>query len=112
MARAAKAKVYVALYFETVVVVSARTRQAAADALRRALSPAQRREVAGQTLLNHVGLVYWSAARGSPWYRLPGDAAPCAIHPDRLSAPLRPLVPEREPDRAGWVADTSAARAP
>jgi hypothetical protein len=107
--RAARLKVYVGLYFDTVVVAQARNRDGAATALRAKLSSRERREVKKISLLNHVALVHWSETRRAFWYRL---GVSCFIHPARVSEPLRALVAVREPDEDGWLTDTSAATPP
>ena len=109
MVRASILKVYIGLYFDTVVVAQAPNRDGAVNALRAKLSARHRREARSISLLNHVALVYWSDARQAFWYRL---GAPCFIHPARVSEPLRASVAVREPDQDGWLTDTSAAAPP
>jgi hypothetical protein len=105
-------KVFVGLYFETVVVAAARRREDAVPALRAALEPRHRREASSISLLNHIAIVHWSKARSAYWYRLPSAAEACSIHPDRVAAKLRPLVRSLEPGDHPWNDNTSAGRAP
>jgi len=108
---ATAAKVYIGLYFDTVVVTQSPNREGAATALRTKLSARHRREAKSISLLNHIALVYWSEARQAYWYRS-GATSPCLIHPARVSATLRASVAVREPDRDGWLTDTGAATPP
>jgi len=105
-------KVFVGIYYETVVITRAKKRADAVPALRAALGERHGREAAPVSLMNHIALVYWSDKRKSSWYRLPGSDDACAIHPSRVGAALRALVPTKEPDRAGWDGNTSASRKP
>ena len=101
-------KVFIGIYYGTVVVVLAKKRADAAAMLRRRLGERHAREAAKLSLMNHVTFVYWSEHRRSYWYRLPG-ANPSAIHPARVRKDLRALVPKKEPDRPTWDSNTSAS---
>jgi len=101
-------KVFIGIYYRTVVVVLAKKRADVVTMLRRRLGPRHAREAA-KALLNHVTFVYWSEQRQSYWYRLPGAANPSAIHPTRVRKDLRSLVPKKEPDRPTWDSNTSAS---
>ena len=66
-------KVFVGIYYETVVITRAKKRADAVPALRAALGERHGREAAPVSLMNHIALVYWSDKRKSSWYRLPGS---------------------------------------
>lgn len=99
----AQKKVFIGVFYDTVVITNASTRADATKALRSALIPRHRREASSISLLNHVALVYWSATRGSFWYRLPSTDDACAIRAERVPNELRGGVPVREPDRPKWT---------
>jgi hypothetical protein len=105
-------KVFIGLFYETVVVTCAAKRADAAAALRKELEPRHRKEASNISLLNHVALLFWSEERSAYWYRLPSTNETCAIHSDRVALPLRSLVPPREPDRPTWLTNTSGAKPP
>ncbi len=105
-------KVFVGLFYDTVIVASARRREDVVPTLRQALAPRHKKEAASISLLNHIAIVHWSKKRAAYWYRLPSSAEACAIHPDRIPAPLRPLVRSQEPGDHAWDESTSAAHAP
>ena len=105
-------KVFVGIFYETVVVTRAKKRADATVALRKELGARHWEEAQNISLMNHVAFVYWSEKRKSYWYRLPSSDDPCSIHSDRVPAELRALVPKKELDRPGWVTSTSAGKAP
>jgi hypothetical protein len=109
VAKPKREKVFIGIDTYLVVISKATSRVEAAEALRRSLGERQRKESANLSLLNRTALVYFSKEQSLHWYRFPGEG-PTEIHPARIDAELKSIIPIREPPAK--LERSSASEAP